>query len=90
MFSNGLDIRNELFIPYAGWRYYVDASVSNMGNAAYLWSSSPDPELSYNSRNFTTDVGGVSLFNSRAFAFSVRCFYDSYDYFKSTVTYNLN
>ena len=85
-------LRNKLLIPFAGWRDAVKASVYNIGNDTSLWSSSPISASNSYSRDLKVDVDSSpdTVSDGRALALSVRCFYDSYDYFKSTVTYNLN
>ena len=81
-------LRDKLLIPFAGFRYYYDASVYNMGIDAYLWSSSPYSASSPGSRYLTLDVvGGLSMDDDyRANAVSVRCFYDSYQHFPQSFT----
>ena len=70
---------NELYIPFAAWRDYFDASVYSMGYFADLWSSSPSSASSPDSRYLNLNGGGLGVhYSSRANALSVRCFYDSY------------
>ena len=76
-------LRDKLLIPFAGLRRYYDASVYDMGDLAYLWSSSPASASDTYSRDLYLDVDGYLDVrgDGRAKALSVRCFYDSYQPF---------
>ena len=80
MLDNASNIHTQLKIPFAGSRYYDNASVNNLGINAILWSSSPYSASNPNSRRLYLDVGGGLHmdYSRRAHASSVRCFYDFY------------
>ena len=81
-------LHSDLYIPFAGLRNYDDASVYGMGGNANLWSSSPYSASSPLSRYLSLNVGGYLDMNYRyrAYALSVRCFYDSYQPFTQSFT----
>ena len=81
-------LHNELLIPFAGLRNYLDASVYYMGYYAYLWSSSPYSASNPNSRSLYLNVDGHlnMLSNLRTNAISVRCFYDFYKPYTQSFT----
>ena len=80
MLDNASNIHTQLKIPFAGLRSYYYASVDYLGNTASLWSSSPYSASDPDSRRLYLDVDGYLGMNydSRAHAYSVRCFYDFY------------
>ncbi len=71
-------IHNQLLVPFAGCRGRdSNAHVNNLGNHAYLWSSSPNSTISrylYLYENVRMDMSR----SDRAYAYSVRCLHDSY------------
>ena len=73
-------IHNDLLVPFAGDRDYGDAGVYYLGSYASLWSSSPTSAEDSRSRYLYLGVGGdLSMFDDyRAYAYSLRCIYDSY------------
>ena len=77
-----------LNIPFAGSRNYYYASVNNMGSYAYLWSSSPYSASNPFPRYIYLNVDGYlgMDYSTRAYANSVRCFYDSYQPFTQSFT----
>ena len=81
-------LHNELLIPFAGLRNYTDASVYGMGGNASLWSSSPFSASYPASQGLNLYIGGYLAISSfyRAYALSVRCFYDSYQPFTQSFT----
>ena len=81
-------LHSDLYIPFAGSRYYRDASVYNMGRYAGLWSSSPYSAPGPFSRSLDLNVDGYLAMStsSRANTISVRCFYDSYQPFTQSFT----
>ena len=78
---------NELYIPFAGVRNYSDASLYSQGGWAYLWSSSPY-SAGPNSHLFYLRPNDLYAYSHyyRAYAFPVRCFYDSYQTDPSIMT----
>ena len=87
MFDDGLDMHDQLKIPFAGSRSADDASVYTMGFYAYLWSSSPYSDSNPISRYLNVEVGNLFMDdNIRANAYSVRCFYDFYQPFTQSFT----
>lgn len=85
-------MHSQLKIPFAGLRYYNVASVDDMGYGAYLWSSSPysasDP---HSQRLYLIVEDDLSTEESkRANAYSVRCFYDSYQPYAQSFTLRLH
>lgn len=74
------DFYDEMQIPFAGYRRYNDASLYAEGEGANLWSSSPSSASNPASRGFFLNSDGVYTYglNDRTVAYSVRCFYDSY------------
>ena len=88
-------MHNNLKIPFAGLRSRTNASMMNLGNYAFLFSSSPDSSSQPKSRRLWLDLNGnmkVDSFTDRADAYSIRCFYDVYDVYvvPQTVTYDAN
>ncbi len=81
-------MHSQLKIPFAGWRHYSDASVYDMGGVAYLWSSSPYSASNPSSRYLYLPVDDCLDMGDyyRAIAYSVRCFYDSYQSFTQSFT----
>ena len=73
-------IHSKLLVPFAGRRHYGNAGVYELGRYAYLWSSSPYSAGSPDSQYLYLGAGGsVDMsYDFRAYAFSVRCFHDSY------------
>lgn len=72
-------------MPFAGYRFYLDAKVFDVGYYAYLWSSSPFVGDGY-ARLFYLDPDEAFAddYNGRANGFSLRCFKDSYLSFPSS------
>ena len=60
-----------LRLTVAGYRYYNNGSLDNVGVYGYYWSSTVDGT---NSRNL--DFGSGMCFNGRAYGFAVRCLKD--------------
>ena len=81
-------LHSDLYIPFAGPRYYRDASVYNMGRYAGLWSSSPYSAPGPFSRSLDLNVDGYlgMSTSSRANSISVRCFYDKYETYEVDTT----
>ena len=82
---DGLKFQEDFKIPFAGYRYGNDAKVYNMGISALLWSSSP--YVGYvTARNFNLSPLAAYAYSyyNRAYAFSLRCFKDSYLEFPSS------
>ena len=79
-----LKIQEDFKIPFAGLRDY-DAYVNDVGSSALLWSSSPIVGLG-GARYFFLDPNeaNTNSYFSRANAYSVRCFKDSYLEFPSS------
>ena len=77
-----LQIQNDLKLPFAGSRYYEDASLYNHGSFGLYWSSSPsdsdNPDSARTLYLYSSDVRAIYNYN-RAVGLSVRCFKDSYD-----------
>ena len=75
-----LQIQSDLKLPFAGRRYYFNASLNLQGSYGFYWSSSPDSASSNNARYLYLDSSNVSAdYNDgRAYGYSVRCFKDSY------------
>ena len=67
-------------LPFAGYRYYNDASLNGQGSYGYYWSSSPLSASSNGARGLSLDSSDVyaSSYSDRAYGYSVRCFKDSY------------
>lgn len=94
MLGNNMEtIRNELLIPFAGHRFYYDASVVLLGEYAAIWSSTPDlwsfdGDSTYLpvSRSVLLDINGDAVMHSyyRAGALSLRCFYNFYKPYDKT------
>ena len=80
-------LHDKLLIPFAGLRSAY-ASVDYVGYYARFWSSSPGSASIPNSPYLNFDVGGLLIMGSdrRDNAFSVRCFYDSYQPFTQSFT----
>ena len=79
--TNAWKFRNAFKLPFAGHRYYYNASLLNQGLYGFYWSSSPYSSGSPNSvRYLYLNSSYVYANNShyRACGFSVRCFKDSY------------
>jgi len=83
-------IHNDLLVPFAGTRGYYDAEVYSLGSYANLWSSSPYSAGSSNSRylGLTVDWRLSMYYDYRAYAYSLRCIYDSYQTY--TKAWNLS
>ena len=80
-------VRNKLLMPYAGYRPSNNASIVNLGQIGRWSSSSPfSVDSTYflvldKDRSFRMD------YLPRAYAFSVRCFYNQYtEYWATTAT----
>ena len=71
---------NYFKLPFAGYRSYSDASLSNQGSYGYYWSSSPYSADSYSARYLYLNSSYVlaNYIYGRANGLSVRCFKDSY------------
>ena len=82
---NGLKFQEDFKIPFAGGRDRYVAKVFDMGNYANLWSSSPHVGYTL-ARNFYFYPNAAYANNLiyRAYAFSLRCFKDSYLEFPSS------
>lgn len=81
-----MQFQEDFKIPFAGQRDR-SARVYEIGDNAYLWSSSPD--AGYADARFFGLLPIVAYAigdNTRAYAFSVRCFKDSYLSFPSSIT----
>ena len=67
-------------LPFAGYRYYNDASLNSRGSYGYYWSSSPYSASSNIARYLSLDSSNVYADHDddRAYGDSVRCFKDSY------------
>jgi len=75
--SNWSDFRDDLSLPFAGYRYYSSAGVFNQGTNGNYWSSSR-----YNANYayvlyFGSTALGPQDYDRRANGFSVRCFKNS-------------
>ena len=80
----GLKFQEDFKIPFAGYRNR-GAKVYDMGSSAFLWSSSPDLGNVF-ARFFYFGPNGAYAGSDygRAYAFSLRCFKDSYLEFPSS------
>ena len=96
-------MHNDLKIPFAGSRDSGEGFQGYLGGSAHLWSSSPASNSE--SRDLYRNVSGeirdsdddMSMENDyRAYAYSVRCFYNEYDEYEApvpaskTITYHPN
>lgn len=75
--SAGTNFSNALKLPFAGYRYYYDASVRNTGSEWYYWASSyPWAGYSY---NLELKSGTINPTNSfyRSLGYTIRCFRNS-------------
>ena len=83
---DGLKFQEDFKIPFAGRRNGKDAKVFGMGNNALLWSSSPYVGNEVATRFFLLSPNGAyaNYFSNRVYAFSLRCFKDSYLEFPSS------
>ena len=79
-------LHSDLYIPFAGYRSCYNASLFSMGRFTYLWSSSSDSASTPYSRRLTMGVEFGMDGNNRTDAYSVRCFYDSYQPFTQSFT----
>ena len=79
-------VRNELLIPFAGFRFYYDSSVDFLGEYSLLWSSSPDSISWPASISLRLKVDGYTDIYDyyRAGAWSIRCFYNFYKPYDKT------
>ena len=82
--QNFMQFQEDFKIPFAGYRDNP-ALVYGLGGYANLWSSSPDAG-DENARNFYLNPNAAGAYgsSSRADAFSVRCFKNSYLSFPSS------
>ena len=82
---DGLKFQEDFKIPFAGYRNLNDAKVYDMGKFANLWSSSPYVGNDI-ARYFTLSPNGANAgsYDFRAYAYSLRCFKDSYLEFPSS------
>jgi hypothetical protein len=72
--TKATQFRNDLKLPFAGYRNYGSASsVYDQGSYGYYWSSSPNSTPARSLRLYSSIVGAYYN-NDRAYGFSVRCF----------------
>ena len=82
-----LKFQEDFKIPFAGYRYNFVAKVYSMGYYAYLWSSSPlVGNVSARGFYLGPSEANANDSNNRAFAYSLRCFKDSYLEFPSAAS----
>ena len=67
-------------LPFAGYRNYSNANISDQGSYGYYWSSSPESADSNFARYLYLSSSYATANNTgnRAYGFSVRCFKNSY------------
>ena len=72
--GNGYTVGANLYLPAAGYRYVIDATLYNVGTYGYYWSSTVDGTLAYN-LGFSSDIldPGNSNGTGRGNGLYVRC-----------------
>jgi hypothetical protein len=78
-FSNSAMVtqfRDELFLPQAGHRNHVAAALGHQGIVGNYWSSTPNGIYAYRLHFYSSYVYADN-YESRAYAFSIRCFKNS-------------